>query len=186
MGQEIEAKIKVSDLQAIRDRLAAGGAIRKAKYLETNSFFDTQDHSLQSADRGLRIRVAVDEQQKSRCIVTMKGPLQKGQFKTREEIEFVASDAKAVQMIFERMGYQSSLSFEKRRESWSLGGCEVDLDELPYLGNFVEIEGKSEAAIAAVRDSLGLADLPLISTGYISMLSRYLQEHHIKDCVIKL
>jgi adenylate cyclase class 2 len=186
MGQEIEAKIKVEDLQAVRNRLQAARAIRKAKYLETNTFFDTPDRSLQSADRGLRIRVAVDEQNRSRCIVTMKGPLQRGQFKTREEIEFTASDAEAVRTIFENMGYHTSLSFEKRRESWSLGDCEVDLDELPYLGNFVEIEGKSDVAIAAVRDSLGLAGLPSITSGYISMLSRYLQEHQIQDRVIKL
>ena len=130
--------------------------------------------------------MAVDEQNRSRCIITMKGPLQKGEFKTREEIEFTASDAEAVRAIFENMGYQTSLSFEKRRESWSMGGCEVDLDELPYLGNFVEIEGKTEAAIEAVRESLGLGGLPSITSGYIAMLSRYLQEHQIKDRKIKL
>ena len=40
--------------------------------------------------------------------------------------------------------------------SWKLGGCTVELDELPHLGTFVEIEGPSEAAILKVRDQLQL------------------------------
>jgi len=186
MSAEIEAKMKVADLAMVRKRLEASGATRKAKELETNSFFDTPEHQLQSADRGLRIRLAVDENGKSRCLITMKGPLQAGQFKTREEIQFSANDADAVQKIFENLGYQLTLSFQKRRESWLFAECEVELDEMPYLGTYVEIEGKSEKIIAAARQSLGLANLPLISTGYISLLSRYLEEHQIKDRHIRL
>lgn len=181
MSTEIEAKIKVQDLSAVRKKLEAAGARRLAKVLETNSFFDTSAHSLQSADRGLRIRVAVDESGQSKCTVTMKGPLQHGQFKTREEIEFTASDPQAVRRIFENLGYHLTLSFQKRRESWELGGCEVELDELPYLGAYVEIEGPGETIVDAVRHSLGLENLPLITTGYISMLARYLEQHQIQD-----
>ena len=186
MSSEIEAKMKVADLAVVRKRLETAGAIRSGKELETNSFFDTPDHRLRSADRGLRIRVAVDEKGKSRCLITMKGPLQAGEFKTREEIQFSADDAGAVRKIFENLGYQLTLAFEKRREAWLFAECEVELDEMPYLGTYIEIEGKSEQTIAAARQALGLADLPLISTGYISLLSRYLEEHQIKDRHIRL
>jgi adenylate cyclase, class 2 len=185
MSTEIEAKIKVEDLSGVRKKLVAIGALRKRKDLETNSFFDTPAKTLQLADRGLRIRVAVDESGVSRCIITMKGPALPGEFKNREETEFSADDPPAVRKLFENLGYHLTLSFEKRRESWKLGGCEVELDELPYLGNYVEIEGPSEKDVESVRRSLGLENLPLIKTGYISMLSRYLEEHKIKDRQIR-
>lgn len=181
MSAEIEAKMKVADLADVRNKLQAARAPRKAKELETNSFFDAPDRRLQLADRGLRIRVAVDEIGKSRCLITMKGPLQPGRFKTRDELQFTADDPDAVQKIFENLGYQPSLSFQKRRESWLFKECEVELDELPYLGSYVEIEGKTEKNIDAARAALGLSDLPLISTGYISLLSRYLEQHQIND-----
>ncbi len=185
MSTEIEAKIKVLDLPGVRQKLEALGARRGRKDLETNSFFDTPERSLQLADRGLRIRVAVDESGKSRCVITMKGAAEPGQFKNREETQFSADDPAAVRKLFENLGYHLTLSFEKRRESWKLGECEVDLDELPYLGTYVEIEGPGESAVDAVRRSLGLEKLPLIKTGYISMLAKYLDEHQIKDRQIR-
>lgn len=184
-GTETEAKMKVSDLSEVRRTLHGAGAVRKGKELETNTFFDATDRRLQLADRGLRIRQAVDEGGKSRYVITMKGPMQQGKFKTREEIEFTASDGDAAARIFENMGYRPTLSFQKRRETWEFGDCEVVLDEVPYLGSFVEIEGKDEASISAARDALGLGNLPLISTGYISLLSRYLEERRITDREIR-
>ncbi len=191
MPTEIEAKIKVPDLAAVRRKLQAAGATRTGKELETNNFFDTPDRSLQSSDKGLRIRVAVDETGKSHCTVTMKGPLQKAQFKTREETEFSADRPEAVRKMLENLGYQLTLSFEKRRETWAFSGCEVALDEVPYLGTYVEIEGKSasdEAAardVTAAREALGLADLPLIYTGYISLLASYLKQHQINTRLVR-
>ena len=191
MPTEIEAKIKVPDLSAVRRKLQAAGATRIGRELETNDFFDTPDRSLQSADKGLRIRTTVDETGQKRCLVTVKGPLQKAQFKTREETEFSADPPEAVRQILENLGYQLTLSFEKRREMWTFNGCEVALDELPYLGTYVEIEGKSASDVTAARDvsaarqALGLADLPLISIGYVSILARYLEQHQINDRQIR-
>ena len=124
MATEIEAKIKVPDLAVVREKLRTAGATRMGKELETNSFFDTSDHALQSSDRGLRIRVAVDETGQSRCTVTMKGPMQKGRFKTREETEFSADDPEPVSKVLENLGYHLTLSFQKRRKrgSWGLRG----------------------------------------------------------------
>jgi adenylate cyclase, class 2 len=181
MATEIEAKVNVPDLAPVRERLKTAGAKRLGSWLENNCFYDTPDIRLRRQDRGIRIRVAVDESGLCKCTVTMKGPLQKGQFKTRDEVEFTADDPDAVEKILENLGLGLTLSFEKKRESWLFADCEVELDELPYLGKFVEIEGKTEATITNARTALGLADLPLISSGYISLLSRYLEEHGIKD-----
>ena len=67
--------------------------------------------------------------------------------------------------------------FQKRRESWALAGCQVEMDELPHLGTFVEIEGPDEASITAVRDRLALASVPGIIETYIAMLADYCRSH---------
>jgi adenylate cyclase, class 2 len=186
MGTEIEAKMKVADLESVRRKLPGAGAVRSGSELETNTFYDTRDAALQSADRGLRIRVAVRENGESRTTITLKGALQPGQLKKREEIEFSVSDSQSAGLFLERLGYLPTLAFEKRRETWRLGECEIALDELPKLGTFVEIEGPDEEEILEVRQSLGLANLPLISRGYISLLWQWVQDQQISDRMLRL
>jgi adenylate cyclase, class 2 len=180
MPTEIEAKIKVDNLEPIRQRLVALGAKKAGEHLETNTFFDAADASLRRADKGLRLRANQEiTAGRTEYIVTFKGPRQAGQFKTRQEIEFTVSDPKATAAVLEALGFNASLSFQKRRRSWELGDCKVELDELPYLGTFVEIEGPTPEKIAAVRQQIGLADQPTITTSYTELISRYLQENHI-------
>lgn len=185
MATEIEAKMKVADLDSVRRKLEEMGARRRGADLETNCFFDTPDASLQKSGRGLRVRVAVDESGSRKTKITMKGALEQGQLKSRDETEFSVSDANAARQLLENLGYHPTLSFEKRRESWEFQNCEVDLDEVPYLGFYVEIEGPGEEPVLAAREALGLSSLPLISTGYISMLARYLEQNHIQQREIR-
>ena len=83
--------------------------------------------------------------------------------------------------MLEHLGFDMTLSFQKRRESWKFRGCEVSLDELPRLGRFVEIEGPSHKKIMSARRALGLSKLPLIQNGYVSMLSKRLQKLRSKN-----
>ena len=76
-----------------------------------------------------------------------------------------------------KLGFLPTLGFEKRRESWSLDGCLVELDELPHFGTFVEIEGDSESLVLAVRTKLALDAHPLVAKGYIRMIDELGAEH---------
>ena len=172
MPTELEAKIKVEDLAPTRERLVSSNASRVGSVTESNAYFDTPDHAFQQTDAGLRLRRERDaESGETRCRVTFKGKQGEGTLKRREELESDVSDADAVEAIFAKLGLVRSLRFEKRRETWSLDGCEVVLDELPVLGTFVEIEGPDEAAVMAVRGKLGLGNAPLITTGYAALLA---------------
>src|SRR4051812_24146095 len=133
MAVEIEAKMKVTDHALLRKRLLENGATKVGEFFEINTFFDTEDRSLLAADRGLRLR------HRSRAsgggdeyIMTIKGPRMHGQLKSREEIEVTVGNAEDATALFEHLGYRIVLSFEKRRESWTLDGCHVELDELPH------------------------------------------------------
>jgi adenylate cyclase class 2 len=178
MSVEIEAKMKVKDLSAVRRKLADVGAAREGSVLEVNTFFDTEDRNLLAGDRGLRLRQqrSLDGGGDEEFIITYKGPRQAGPVKSREEIEVRVLDGDRTVTLFEKLGYRRVLSFQKRRESWSFNGCSVVLDELPHLGTYVEIEGPNEQIILATREQLGLAHHPLVKASYIALLMAYLQE----------
>lgn len=177
MALEIEAKMKVDGFDAVRAKLVQCGATRHGTELETNTFFDTPGRALVAGDRGLRLRRAKDlASGRERFVITVKGPAQSGPLKTREEAEVNVADGEAAASVLAALGYEPQLSFQKRRETWETGGCKVELDELPVLGWFVEIEGPNEAAVMKVRAAMGLDGQSLIKTGYVTMLSRHLDE----------
>jgi adenylate cyclase, class 2 len=172
MPLEIEAKMQVDDLAAMRRRLKAAGAKLAGNHLEINTFFDTPNAALRRADKGLRLRANRDARTgRTIHIVTFKGPRRPGPLKRREEIEFVVVDPHALTKVFAELGYAARLSFQKRRQSWTLAGCKIELDELPLLGTFIEIEGPSQPKIYSVRKRLGLTDQPLIRGSYASLLA---------------
>lgn len=186
MAVEIEAKLRFDDLDLIRERLGTSAAALARRVLETNIFFDTEDRSLLAADEGLRLRVNRDLESGSEdVIITYKGPRQHGQLKSREETELSVASAIDAATLLEKLGYSRVLTFEKRRESWRLDECHVELDELPYLGTFVEIEGPNEETVLSVKRKLGLADLANVKASYIAMLMTHLQEHGIANRVIR-
>ena len=177
MPVEIEAKMKVNDLAVVRDRLKAVGATRAGAVVELNNFFDTEDRSLLAADQALRLRVkrnVTDSTEK--YIITYKGPRQHGQLKSREENELTVSSDRDAITLLKCLGYKKVIAFEKRRESWKLEGSTVELDELPYLGSFVEIEGPNEEIVLKLRKTLNLNDEPVIRASYIALLTTHLQE----------
>lgn len=177
MGLEIEAKMKVNDFEPVRESLTRSGATRVGVVLETNAFYDTPTRELLSTDRGLRLRTNRDlASGEQSYVITVKGAQQKSEVKSREEAEVSVEDGQKADDVLRALGFRPTLSFEKRRETWKLGGCKVELDELPILGRFVEIEGPDEATVLRAREQLGLSDLPPIRTGYVSMLARHLQE----------
>lgn len=177
MPVEIEAKMSVDSHDAVRARLRECGARPAGSHFEVNTFFDTDDRSLLAADEGLRLRLQRDDATgKERHIITWKGPRQPGPLKSREELELEVDGADAAVRLLERLGYLRTMSFEKRRESWEFKGCRIELDEVPHLGRFVEIEGPDDRTVLSVREDLGLSHRPLIKGGYIKLLTSHLQE----------
>jgi adenylate cyclase class 2 len=166
MSVEIEAKVRVDDLAAVRRRLEAVGAKRIKKVHEHNMYLRLND-----PDCGLRVRHEVDEAGQPRDRVTFKGPRQAGPFKQREEIEFDVSDAAAAAALFDKLGHSQALAFEKDRETFEFDGCEIVLDEITRLGTFVEVEGPDNAAVQKVLDRLDLGSHEVLHNGYASMLA---------------
>ncbi len=178
MAVETEAKIKVDAHEGLRARLHAVGAERHGAVLETNWIFDDAQRSLLATGRGLRVRDHQTLNGPDRPpTLTYKGAVRPGSLKTRDEVELTISDASAARSLLAALGFVVSLSFEKRRESWALGRCHVELDEVPYLGCYVEVEGADDQAVREVVDRLGLADRPVITESYVALLVEHARQH---------
>lgn len=174
MSIEIEAKLKVDSHDDVRTKLAAAGAALIGRVLEENHIFDSADRTLLAADRGLRVRICRnDAGQTVSTTMTYKGPRESSRFKTRPELQFGVDDPSAALEFLRALGFVEAFSFEKRRESWKMGDCRIELDDLPYLGRYVEIEGPSEPTVAAAQNAIGLGHLPHEPHSYIAMLVDY-------------
>ena len=73
--------------------------------------------------------------------------------------------------ILQAIGMRDALVVQKRRASYKLGACLVELDDVTHLGRFIEIEGPSENAVLAAGEKLNLTGPP-ITLGYAEMLAR--------------
>ncbi|HEX8323612.1 MAG TPA: class IV adenylate cyclase [Tepidisphaeraceae bacterium] len=185
MSVEIEAKMKVDSLEETVAKLKTVGGERIGDFEEVNSFFDSEDRSLLAADEGLRLRVAKNsDTQAEKYVLTFKGPRLHGKLKSREERELDVGNAKDAERFLNALGFKKVLAFEKKRTKWKLGGCSIELDTLPHLGTFVEIEGPDEETVLRVRTQLGLDRAPIIKSSYIAMLMAYLQDQNRPDRIV--
>lgn len=185
MGVEIEAKMALPDLAGMQAQLKSVGADLVKTVLETNTFFDDGKRSLKSSDQGLRIRVEEDAQGQRSARLTHKGPRAHGRLKSRSEHETVVDDPRQLAEVLAGLGYFPTLTFQKVRRHWRLNDCWVELDTLPHLGDFIEIEGPSEDAVMQTREALGLGGTPLIRASYSAMLDDHQNQHRVTSNVIR-
>ena len=172
MSLEIEAKLKVDSHGPVRDRLAARGATYVGRVLESNHVFDTADGQLLAGDRGLRVRTCrVEDGPAKQATLTYKGPREEQSLKSRPQLETVVEDGETVVRILTALGFREKVHFQKRRETWRLGECTVELDTLPHLGCYVEIEGPHERDIRDVQEQLALGHVAHEPESYIALLA---------------
>jgi len=149
---------------------------------EVNYFFDRPDQGLRKTDQGLRVRVetltppGAAEPIETSVTMTHKGPRLHGALKSRVETEVEAGSAEGATALLEALGFPRTLSFEKRRRRWLLDGCRVELDTVPIIGRFVEIEGPGESAVMATREKIGLGGEPEERLSYITMIAQHLEK----------
>ncbi len=175
MCVEIEAKLKVESLEKIRRKLNELNAEFLQEQLQTDYHFDDANMTLQKTDRCLRLRRQLANGSE-RFFLTFKGAKEKSSFKKRQEIEIEITDSSTIQKLLLALGYKKVLVIEKKRWIWRMGDCEVALDQLPLLGDFIEIEGPDEKKIEVVQKNLGLSELPHIKKSYAILITDRLHE----------
>ena len=149
-NQELEVKFYLSDHPKMEQKLKTFGKLKDPRVHEVNLRLDTANLALLSTGKLLRLR------QDTRARVTYKGAgSEKGGARLRQELEFTVSDFDTTLRLFDALGYQVVLMYEKFRTTYELEGVEAALDEMP-TGIFLELEGPDAESIHQVADQLGL------------------------------
>ena len=160
--QEIEIKLRLESVEQGRRLLRqAGFRIVRRRVQEINFVFDWADLSLRAQGLLLRLRRAG-----RRSTLTLKGPSQRGQYKSRLEHETVVSDPDAMETILNGLGFRRVFRYEKYRTEYAgprPGGVAM-LDET-VIGVFLELEGTPTWIEQAAR-RLGFEESSYITKSY--------------------
>lgn len=157
---EREVKLEFADAPGARAAIeTAGATVLRERRLQRDTLFDTPDGRLREAGRVLRLR-----DDGGQAFLTVKGPVQGGEMKVRDEQETAVADASVVAASFGVLGLVPGFRYEKYRTEFALAGTVVALDETP-VGVFVEIEGEAAAIHAATR-ALGRTPADFLRESY--------------------
>lgn len=151
MNTEIEAKFLEIDHDELRAKLKELGAVvTESNHDMLRTIYDFPDLRLDKKAAWVRVRKEGSD------VTTMT--FKHRQSETAEgmkEVELVVSDYDDARAFLEAIGLTPKAVQETRREVWRLGGCEIMLDEWPWIPPYVEVEGPSEASIRSVSEQLG-------------------------------
>jgi len=168
--QEIEIKLPVPDITAIRKRLRSLHAREiTSRTHESNTLYDTPGGELRRRGQLIRIRIEQPAQARGKkspshdpsAVLTFKGPQRSARrdpkssvrgtnlsrFKIKEEAEVTVSSAMAATRILSALGLRSGFRYEKFRTTYRLSSVpqvKIELDETP-VGTFLELEGTASA-----------------------------------------
>lgn len=158
---EVKVRVEASVARAALER--AGATLAAPRVLEDNLLFDDARDSLRTGGGILRLR-----RRPGGGVLTYKGARRvQGGLKTREEIETEVKDPDAVQLLLERLLFRPGFRYQKYRETWSLLGQTVVVDETP-IGDFVEIEGEAEGIHRAAL-ALGFSRADYLTDSYVAL-----------------
>jgi len=163
--QEIEIKLRVPDVTALRSRLKHLRACEiTSRTHESNTLYDTPRHDLRRRGQLIRIRTEQPASsfemrrrtQNAVALLTYKGPSStsgamkparnskiRTHFKIKDEAEVAVTGASELAGILRALGLRPTFRYEKFRTTYALSGArglKIELDETP-IGTYLELEG---------------------------------------------
>jgi adenylate cyclase class 2 len=177
MSVEIEAKLYLPNLEAIRARLIQLQAETVAeRILEHNQLFASPYQDFRQQRIVLRLR------QDTVAKITYKAPsiIEVDGANSRLELETTIGDMETLDAILQALGYTHSLYYEKYRTVYRLPVVPdtlIMLDELPF-GDFLEAEGSPEGIERALQN-LGIAKAHRIRANYAGIFEVICQAHQL-------
>jgi adenylate cyclase class 2 len=169
---EIEAKYRFDDFDGIRALLEQCGAEFAGEVVQRDLYFDRAGDDFKEGGCALRVRTIGESGPE---VITWKGPVdENSDLKIRPEIEVETSPGAAG--LLEAIGFRRVFTIEKRRSSYLLGSCRVELDELPLIGRFVEIEGPSREAVEQASQELGIG-AEHVRESYLHLVMEYCEQN---------
>jgi adenylate cyclase class 2 len=169
---EIEAKVRVDDLDELRSRLVEQHAEKIGEESQHDVYYNAPHRDFAATDEALRVRYTGGAPE-----ITYKGPkIASTGIKARREININVDSGEKFEELLELLGFQRAASVIKEREEYRLRGASIALDSVEGLGTFVEIEvmaeedrEAAEAHIHELEDMLGVQGTH-ITASYLELL----------------
>lgn len=168
MNYEVEQKFPVADLRAVEAKLATLGVSIAEPRRELDRYYRHPARDFALTDEALRLRRVGDVNS-----ITYKGPKIDATTKTRHEIDLPLPAGRATaddwESLLEALGFTSVAQVRKTRRKaivpWQGRQVEASLDEVDWIGSFVELElvtsaedlDAAKACITSLAAELGLA-----------------------------
>lgn len=150
MQIEYEATFTNINKDEIRQKLKKAGArLINPEFLQKRYVFNLpKSHEIKGG--WARVR---DEGDK----ITMTVKVVDGaDIENQREATLIVNDFEQSRNFLKLVGFREKAFQETKREIWQLDEVEITIDEWPFLEPFVEVEGKSEAAVKAAAEKIGL------------------------------
>lgn len=150
MKTEIEVKFLDIDVEVMREKLRAAGAVLEQPMRAMRRVLIEQpEHKTERSF--IRIR---DQGDKVTLCFKRRAADGVQSIDDTQEIEVEVSDFDTTVELFKEAGLPYKTYQENRRETWKLGEAEVVIDEWPWLNPQVEIEAEDEATVREAADKL--------------------------------
>ena len=170
---EMELKMRVTDLAGLRRAIRAAGAQVEFQGRMSDRRYD-RARELIGRDLVLRVRVyQPDGRGAAHAVLTWKGPASARRgYRHRSELECRVSDAETFRAVLERLRYRVILAIDRRVEVYRLGGVMLRLERFPGMDTLLEVEGAPAAmervikAIGVPRERFRSESLPYFTRAY--------------------
>ena len=137
--QEIEVKILEIDKKTIENKLRMLGAKKVFDGTVEAVYYDFPDGYLEKQNKTLRLRKKEDLFE-TQIEFTSKTPVSRKKAKIMTEYEVCVDDYDAMKNVLESIGLQECKSLTKQRVSYAIGHVHFEIDTLPDIPTFMEIE----------------------------------------------
>ncbi len=139
---EVEIKAHILDPKKISKRINRLGGIEIDKKWVKDTYYDHSKLNLTARRKELRIR-EINRKIGREAVLTYKSPPREIE-EAREEIEVKLSSAKGMRRVLEEIGFYILGRKEKVITSYLLKGAKIEIVHVKGLGDFIEIEIKTE------------------------------------------
>lgn len=166
--KEIEVKILDINPRKIRRKLQGLGAVKVFQGNIESLILDFNDQRISSRGECLRLRKVGTEVE-----LCYKGKKGTGHYKIREETEVTASDYNTTLQILRSIGLTVIETSSKKRESYQLKNVTFDIDFIPSIPPYLEIEAPTKKLVQAYVQKLGYAVGDMVNWSMGEVLRHY-------------
>ena len=173
---EIEIKLRIpsgEDAKKLIEKLGKISDNAPEYFEQTDIYYDAQNGDLMKKDFVIRMRIV-----NGKGYVAMKSPriFINDAVQKRIELEFEVKDIEAIKQKIKNQGLLETTVMEKRRTEFTLDNAVIAIDEVPFIGWFLEIESDGEESIEKIIKDLEISSFERVKLNYGELMDKKMSE----------